>query len=101
MAQLGIEDIKKLADLAKIELTDNEEQEYLKNINDILGHVSQVEAFKSEALSTYDFDSQVRGDILPERQDGLSFGFDREIMLGNISNKSSDNSVKVSKVIKK
>lgn len=39
---LEIKDIEKLAKLARIELTDNEKQAYLKDISAILAYVDQI-----------------------------------------------------------
>jgi aspartyl-tRNA(Asn)/glutamyl-tRNA(Gln) amidotransferase subunit C len=39
---MEIRDIEKLAKLARIELTDNEKQTYLKEIGAILGYVDQI-----------------------------------------------------------
>ncbi len=95
MAKLGISDIKKLSDLSKIELTEIEESEYFIDLNNILAHVSEVSKFESEARVEFEFDSQVRGDV------ENILDFDKEIMMNNIASKSSDNYVKVSKVIDK
>jgi aspartyl/glutamyl-tRNA(Asn/Gln) amidotransferase C subunit len=96
MSQLTIEDIKKLADLAKIEITVAETENYLKDINNILGHLSMVgQADVSDADRHLRFYNSLRTDILEKRD------FDRETIFENIPNKSKDNYVKVSKVIKK
>ncbi len=96
MAQLTIDDIKKLADLAKIEITSEEEQKYLKDINNILSHVSMIqEADTSEIEKTFTFVNSFREDILEEKD------FDRNTIFTNIPQKSNDNYVKVAKVLKK
>ena len=41
---MEIKDIEKLAKLARIELTDNEKQTYLKEIGAILGYVDQIKS---------------------------------------------------------
>ena len=41
---MQIEDIEKLAELAKIELTDVEKQGLLKDLDGILGYVKQIES---------------------------------------------------------
>ena len=41
---MEIKDIKKLADLAKIDLTDKEEKSLLKDLDGILGYVKQIES---------------------------------------------------------
>lgn len=96
MSQLTIDDIKKLADLAKIEITGDEEQKYLKDINNILGHVSMVtEAVIDDSEKVFPFVNYLREDVLENRD------FDRDAIFANVPQKSNDNYVKVSKVIKK
>jgi aspartyl-tRNA(Asn)/glutamyl-tRNA(Gln) amidotransferase subunit C len=41
---MQIGDIEKLAELAKIELNDNEKQSLLKDLDSILGYVKQIES---------------------------------------------------------
>lgn len=96
MSQLTIDDVKKLADLAKIEVTEKEVESYVKDINNILGHLSMVSnADTGNVTPDFRFVNNLREDILEERV------FDRETIFKNIPNKSSDNYVKVSKVINK
>lgn len=96
MSQLTINDIKKLADLAKIEITAEEEQKFLKDINNILEHVSIVsQADTSEIEKTFTFVNSFRQDILEGRD------FDKETIFTNVPQKSKDNYVKVAKVLKK
>jgi aspartyl-tRNA(Asn)/glutamyl-tRNA(Gln) amidotransferase subunit C len=95
MSQLTLEDIKKLADLAKIEVTEAETVEYLKDINNILGHVSQVtEANTTGVDKQHRFYNTLRPDTLDNRE------YDRETIFKNIPDKSGDY-VRVAKVIKK
>ncbi len=97
-AQLKEEDVKKLADLAKIEITIAENEQYLKDINNILGHLSMVNNFSSAS------DVARSSDLLfynNTRKDGESRDFKKELILKNIPNKSTDNYVKVAKVINK
>jgi Asp-tRNA(Asn)/Glu-tRNA(Gln) amidotransferase C subunit len=42
MTTLTIDDIKKLADLSKLAITEEEQEKYLKDINGILGYVGQI-----------------------------------------------------------
>ncbi len=96
MSQLTIDDIKKLADLAKIEITPQEEERYLKDINNILGHVSQVtEADTNDIEKTFAFVNNLRIDELEEKD------FDANTIFANVPQKSKDNYVKVAKVLKK
>ena len=96
MSQLNLEDIKKLADLAKIEVTDSESENYLKDINNILGHLSMVgDADVTDLKMNLRFYNTLRNDVLEPRD------FNREAIFENMPNKSKDGYVKVSKVIKK
>lgn len=96
MTQLTNQDVDRLSDLSKIELTNEEKNNLLKDINDILIHVSKILDFVPLATeSKYPYDSQVKQDT-PNVLD-----FDLQTIYENIPQKSSDNSVKVSKVIKK
>lgn len=95
MSQLTKGDIIKLAELAKIEVTEAEKDEYLKDINNILGHVSMVaEADTQGVEKDLKFYNSLRQDELEARD------FDRELIFQNIPNKSG-NYVRVNKVIKK
>jgi aspartyl-tRNA(Asn)/glutamyl-tRNA(Gln) amidotransferase subunit C len=95
MSQLTLEDIKKLADLAKIAVTDAESVEYLQDINNILGHVSEVAKADTTGVERQlKFYNNLRGDVLDVRD------FDREAIFENIPDKSGDY-VRVAKVIKK
>lgn len=96
MSKLSTEDIKKLADLAKIDITSEEEQKYLVDINNILNHVSMVaDAEISNGEIVHTFYNSTREDKLESRD------FDKQTIFSNIPQKSQDNYVKVSKVIKK
>lgn len=96
MSQLTKEDIKKLADLAKIEITIAEEELYLKDINNILSHLAVVnDANVSGKVENFNFFNHTRTDVLDPRD------FSSEIIFEDMPNKSKDNYVKVSKVIKK
>lgn len=96
MSKLSNEDIIKLSDLAKIEITDAERTEFLSDINNILSHLSLVgDAPVSDLENEFYFSNNVRADIETDRF------FDRDAIFQNIPVKSEDDFVKVSKVIKK
>ena len=97
--QLTNDDVRKLADLAKIEITENEVENYRQDINNILGHLAMVnEAVVAEVTTGEgeNFFNYTREDVLvgEENRD-----FDKQIIFNNIPSKSKDNQVKVSKVI--
>lgn len=97
--QLDNDEIKKLADLAKIEITETETEEYKRDINNILSHLALVnEAVIAEEGKIGEgeaFINFTREDDLSERV------FDTQTIFDNIPLISKDNQVKVSKVIKK
>lgn len=96
MSKLSTEDIKKLADLAKIEITIAEAENYLQDINNILGHLSMVGNAQIQGIDNkYLFENSVRSDSLENRD------FDLNLIYQNIPSKTADNFVKVSKVINK
>jgi aspartyl-tRNA(Asn)/glutamyl-tRNA(Gln) amidotransferase subunit C len=45
------DDIKKLAKLSRIDLADEEEERFTKEVDSILGYVAQIQEFKSEGLT--------------------------------------------------
>jgi aspartyl-tRNA(Asn)/glutamyl-tRNA(Gln) amidotransferase subunit C len=47
---MEIKDIEKLADLAKIELSDNEKQGLVKDLDSVLGYVKQIESVEVENI---------------------------------------------------
>jgi aspartyl/glutamyl-tRNA(Asn/Gln) amidotransferase C subunit len=102
-AQLSKEDIVKLADLAKIEISIEETENYLKDINNILGHLSMVnEADLTNVENTFPFVNYTRADVAKTQDGGTAErDFDTETIFSDIPSKSKDNYVKVSKVIKK
>ncbi len=96
MINLKLEDVVKLADLAKIEVTESEANEYQKDINNILGHLAMVnEASTDDSKQNIKIYNQLREDSLDPRD------FSRDIIFADIPSKSTDNYVRVSKVIKK
>ncbi len=99
--QLTNDNVKKLADLAKIEISENEVENYKQDINNILGHLAMVNDAVVSEVKTGDgevFFNYTREDILPSE---VNRDFDKQIIFNNIPSKSKDNQVKVSKVIKK
>lgn len=93
------EDVVRLADMAKIEVTVEEVENYKNDINNILGHLAMVnEAVVGDVVATgagEKFFNYTRVDVLEPRD------FDAQTIFDNIPQKSKDNQVKVSKVIKK
>ena len=106
MTTLTIDDIKKLADLSKLAITDEEEEKYLKDINGILGYVGQIANAKIdgkniEDINMYNFHTITRNDDFRDEKNEEENKKEKEIIMQNIPQKSDDNYVKVAKVIKK
>ena len=96
MSKISLDDIKKLSALAKIEITQAEEQEYLKDISNILDHLALVSQATNESVTdSFLIENQTRVDDIETRD------FDRSVIFKNVRNLSKDNYIKVSKVIKK
>jgi aspartyl/glutamyl-tRNA(Asn/Gln) amidotransferase C subunit len=96
MSKISLDDIKKLSSLAKIEISETEEQEYLKDIASILDHLSLVSQATDETVQdSFLIENHTRADEIEPRD------FDRETIFKNVRNLSKDNYIKVSKVIKK
>jgi aspartyl/glutamyl-tRNA(Asn/Gln) amidotransferase C subunit len=98
--QLTVDDVKKLADLSKINIDDSEALGYLKDLNGVLNYVSliadvDIKADNMENPTKYNFHSIVRSDMATEQSD------DKDILWQNVPSKSNDKYVKVSKVINK
>lgn len=102
-AQLSKEDVQKLADLAKIEISIEETENYLKDINNILGHLSMVnEVDLTNIDNTWEFVNNTRADEAKVENGGtITRDFSSETIFEDIPSKSKDNYVKVSKVINK
>jgi aspartyl/glutamyl-tRNA(Asn/Gln) amidotransferase C subunit len=104
--QLTDEDVIRLADMAKIEVTIEEVQNYKKDINNILGHLAMVnEAVVGDVVATgagEKFFNYTREDVAEVKNGGVAVrDYDMQIIFDNMPSKSKDNQVKVSKVIKK
>jgi aspartyl/glutamyl-tRNA(Asn/Gln) amidotransferase C subunit len=106
MTTLTIDDIKKLADLSKLAITNEKEEKYLKDINGILGYVGQIANAKIdgkniEDMNMYNFHTIIRDDQFRNENEEEQNKKEKEIMMQNVPQKSDDNYVKVAKVIKK
>jgi Asp-tRNA(Asn)/Glu-tRNA(Gln) amidotransferase C subunit len=104
--QLTNDDVKKLADMAKIEVTEQDVVNYKQDINNILGHLAMVNdavvGDTTELGAGEKFFNYTREDV-PKMQDGGTIirDYSLQAIFDNMPNKSKDNQVKVSKVIKK
>lgn len=90
---MNIEDVEKLAELAKIELTSNEKERLLSDMEGILGYVKQIQEVKVEEVEPEYSNKNVW------RKDGLaSRGFSREEIISQFPD-SKDDFVKVKKIL--
>ena len=90
---MEIKDIEKLAELAKIELTDVEKQNLLKDMDGILDYVKQIESVEVEdAQLEYPNRNIWREDIKKESV------FSRDLITGQFPD-SKDGFVKVKKIL--
>lgn len=96
MAQLTKDEVVKLARLSKIELTDQEIEQFQVELESILNHVEQLQSIDTEGVEpTY----QVSGLKNVTRPDEISdYGTSREDLLKNAP-KTQDGMVKVPKVL--
>ena len=94
---MEIKDIEKLAELAKIELTDKEKENLLKDLDGILGYVKQIESVEVvEALPTYISKNVWREDA--PRKDLGEDAFSREEIIKQFPD-AQDGFVKVKKIL--
>jgi aspartyl-tRNA(Asn)/glutamyl-tRNA(Gln) amidotransferase subunit C len=83
---MEIKDIEKLAELAKIELNDEEKAKLLKDLDSILGYVKQIQEvdvkdvaveyenrniWREDKLEERDFSKEIIAEQFPDAQDGF------------------------------
>lgn len=96
MAQLSNEDILKLAQLARLGLTDQEVEEYKTELNAILGYVEQLSDVDIEGLMPT---SQVAGLTNVTRADVVhDYGYATQDLLNNVP-AVENNLIKVKRMI--
>jgi aspartyl-tRNA(Asn)/glutamyl-tRNA(Gln) amidotransferase subunit C len=96
MAQLSNEDILKLAQLARLGLTDEEVNEYKEELNAILGYVEQLADVDIDGLSPT---SQVTGLTNVTRPDTVhDYGYTAKDLLSNVPTVEND-LIKVKRMI--
>lgn len=90
---MEIKDVENLAELAKIELNQEEKEQILKDMDGILAYVKQIEDVEVEDIVTeYNHKNVWREDIITEKD------FDMNLILGQFPD-SHDNFVKVKKIL--
>ncbi len=96
MTQISKDDVKYVAALAKIAITDDEAEKFTKDLSEILGYVEQLDSVNTDGLQpTY----QVNGLINITRDDQIiDYKTSREKLLANAP-KTNGEFVEVPKVL--
>lgn len=88
MAKLTTKDILKLAELSKLQLTDDEVSQFTDEITSILDYVEQL---KNVDLKEYEPTSQVTGLVNVTRPDEIrDYGADQKALLKNAPSKDGN-----------
>jgi aspartyl-tRNA(Asn)/glutamyl-tRNA(Gln) amidotransferase subunit C len=96
MADLQRDDILKLAQLARLDLTDEEIDEYKSELSAILGYVEQLQSVDVGNLKPT---NQVTGLENVYREDEIiDYGYDPKDLLSNVPS-VKDNQIKVKRVL--
>lgn len=96
---MEIKDIEKLAELAKIELTDKEKTNLLKDLDGILNYVKQItEVEVPEARPQYDNQNVWREDLSASGGQNSSNDFSWDLIVEQFPD-SQDGFVKVKKIM--
>jgi len=96
MKKVSLDEIKKLALLSRIDLSNEEAESLREELENILGYVDQLSDVDTEGLETT---SQVTGLTNQMRKDEIKdYGVDREDLLKNAPD-TRDGYIKVKKVL--
>jgi aspartyl-tRNA(Asn)/glutamyl-tRNA(Gln) amidotransferase subunit C len=96
MAKLTRDDVLKLAELARLKLTDEEIEEFSSELSAILKYVEQLQSVDVNGLEPT---SQVTGLTNVTREDKIEdYGYKPEDLLKNVPN-VENNQIKVKKVL--
>jgi len=96
MARLSTDDVLKLAQLARIKLSDDEVDEFSDELSAILGYVEQLESVDTEGLKPT---NQVTGLTNVMREDVVKdYGYAPSDLLKNVPS-VQDNQIKVKRMI--
>ena len=90
---MEIKDIEKLAELAKIELTEDEKQDLLKDLDGILGYVKQI-----ESVDVPETELEYKNRNVWREDEIISREFSREQILAQFPDEK-DGFVKVKKIL--
>ena len=90
---MDIKDIEKLADLAKIELTDKEKDSLLKDLDGVLNYVKQI-----ESVEVQDIQPEYKNKNVWREDEIKSSVFSRDLIMNQFPD-SQDDFVKVKKIL--
>ena len=90
------EEIRHLAQLARLELTDEEVINYQKEIGDILGYVEQIKEIADEELGL--IESAGRRNVFREDDDSIESGIFKDDLLAEAP-ETKDDYIKVQKIL--
>jgi len=96
MAKLTREDVLKLAQLARLDVTDEEVEEYSKELSEILQYVEQLQSVDVDGLKPT---NQVTGLTNVEREDEIKdYGYKAKDLLKNVP-KVKDDQIQTNRMI--
>lgn len=97
MAKLTREDVLKLAQLARLNLTDEEVEEFSGELSEILRYVEQLQTSHTDQLKpTY----QVTGlENVTRPDEVINYGYDAKQLLENVPETKNDEYIKVKRMI--
>lgn len=93
---MTIDDVENLAELAKLELTDKEKNQILKDLEGILAYVKQIEEVEVPNIEPEYLNRNVWREDVPRREDEVEFS--RELILEQFPD-SKNGFVKVKKIL--
>jgi len=89
---MQIKDVENLAELARLELTEEEKQEILKDMGGILAYVGQIESLSIDTNPQHQITNVWREDTEEKRD------FSRDLIVGQFPDKQDD-FLKVKKIL--
>jgi aspartyl-tRNA(Asn)/glutamyl-tRNA(Gln) amidotransferase subunit C len=98
---MDIKDVENLASLARIELTEDEKNDLLSDMESILGYIKQIER---PAADVDDFEANQnvtnvwREDVLVDENSSQASKFSKELIIGQFPDKQ-DGFLKVKKIL--
>ena len=96
MTKLTRDDVLKLAQLARLKLTDEEIEEFTREFADILEYVEQLQSVDTEGLQPT---NQVSGNVNVMREDEVkSYGYESKVLLANVPAVEADH-IKVKRMV--